>query len=113
MKSKIYYEDDADLNMILDQTIGIIGYGAQGAAHAQNLRDSGCKVVIGQRAGMAQRADFFVLTWVLVGQAAPSLLLALFLYARKESGTSGGSFFAVLPGTHGMRPDLHAACAPG
>ena len=69
--------------------------------------------LIGQRAGMAQRADFFVLTWVLVGQAAPSLLLALFLYARKESGTSGGSFFAVLPGTHGMRPDLHAACAPG
>ena len=51
MDAKIYYEDDADLALLSGKTIAIIGYGAQGAAHAQNLRDSGCDVVIGQREG--------------------------------------------------------------
>ncbi len=47
--TRIYYESDADSGLLKDKTIAIIGYGAQGAAHAQNLRDSGCNVVIGQR----------------------------------------------------------------
>ena len=51
MNTRIFYEDDADLSLINEQVIAIIGYGSQGAAHAQNLRDSGCKVVIGQREG--------------------------------------------------------------
>ncbi len=51
METRIFYEDDADLGRLTGKTIAIIGYGAQGAAHAQNLRDSGCKVVIGQRPG--------------------------------------------------------------
>ncbi len=48
---KVYYENDADLNLLKDKTVAIIGYGSQGHAHAQNLRDSGIKVVIGQRPG--------------------------------------------------------------
>lgn len=48
---KIYYEDDADLKLLDGKTIAIVGYGAQGRAHSQNLRDSGCRVVIGQRPG--------------------------------------------------------------
>ncbi len=48
---KAYYEKDADLNLLKNKTIAIIGYGSQGHAHAQNLRDSGVKIVIGQRPG--------------------------------------------------------------
>jgi ketol-acid reductoisomerase len=51
MAAKIYYEDDADLSLLKDKTIAILGYGSQGHAQAQNLRDSGCNVVIGQRPG--------------------------------------------------------------
>ncbi|MDA7952145.1 MAG: ketol-acid reductoisomerase [Pirellulaceae bacterium] len=53
MSAKIYYEDDADLSALEGKTIAILGYGSQGHAHAQNLRDSGCRVVIGQRPGGA------------------------------------------------------------
>lgn len=48
---KVYYEKDADLKFLKDKTVAIIGYGSQGHAHAQNLRDSGIKVVVGQRPG--------------------------------------------------------------
>ena len=48
---KIYYEKDAPIDVIKDETIAIIGYGSQGHAHAQNLRDSGLKVIVGQRPG--------------------------------------------------------------
>lgn len=50
---KVYYDQDADLNLLKDKTVAIIGYGSQGHAHAQNLRDSGVKVVVGQRPGGA------------------------------------------------------------
>lgn len=49
----IYYEKDADLGLLKGKTIAIIGYGSQGHAHAQNLRDSGLEVIIGQRPGGA------------------------------------------------------------
>jgi len=47
--AKIYYEKDADIKLIKDKTIAIIGYGSQGHAHARNLHDSGIKVVVGLR----------------------------------------------------------------
>ncbi len=53
MAAKIYYDDDADLSLLKNKTIAIIGYGSQGHAQAQNLRDSGCKVIVGQRKGSA------------------------------------------------------------
>ncbi len=49
--AKIYYDKDADLNFIKDRTIAVIGYGIQGRGQALNLRDSGLKVIIGQREG--------------------------------------------------------------
>lgn len=49
--AKTYYDNDADLSLLKNKTIAIIGYGSQGHAQAQNLRDSGCKVVVGQRKG--------------------------------------------------------------
>lgn len=51
MSIKMYYDKDADLALLKDKTIAIIGYGSQGHAHAQNLRDSGCNVIVGQRPG--------------------------------------------------------------
>jgi ketol-acid reductoisomerase len=48
---KLYYDHDADLAHLAGKTIAVIGYGSQGHAQAQNLRDSGVSVVIGQRAG--------------------------------------------------------------
>ena len=53
MAATIYYENDADLSHLKDKTVAILGYGSQGHAQAQNLRDSGCNVVIGQRPGSA------------------------------------------------------------
>jgi len=51
--TKMYYEKDADLSLLKDKTIAILGFGSQGHAHALNLRDSGCKVIVGQRPGSA------------------------------------------------------------
>ena len=65
---RVYYDRDADLNLITDKKIAIVGYGSQGHAHAQNLRDSGVKdVVVALRSGSAtakkaQDAGFTVMT---------------------------------------------------
>ncbi|MDR3110182.1 MAG: ketol-acid reductoisomerase [Planctomycetaceae bacterium] len=53
MAAKIYYEKDADLSKLKGKTIAILGYGSQGHAHAQNLRDSGIKVIIAELKGTA------------------------------------------------------------
>ncbi|MQF64901.1 ketol-acid reductoisomerase [SAR202 cluster bacterium AC-409-J13_OGT_754m] len=45
--AKMYYESDGDLSLLRDKTVGIIGYGSQGHAHALNLRDNGVKVLVG------------------------------------------------------------------
>ena len=49
---RVYYDRDADINLIKSKKVAIVGYGSQGHAHALNLRDSGCKdVVIALRKG--------------------------------------------------------------
>jgi len=50
---RIYYEADADLNVLRGKKVAVIGYGSQGHAQAQNLRDSGVEVVVGQRPASA------------------------------------------------------------
>jgi ketol-acid reductoisomerase len=68
----IYYDADADLEHLHGKTIAILGYGSQGHAHALNLRDSGCEVVVGLRPGSASRAEAQgeELTVLDVGEAA-------------------------------------------
>ena len=48
---KRYYDKDADLNIIKGMKVTIIGYGSQGHAHANNLKDSGVEVAVGLRPG--------------------------------------------------------------
>jgi ketol-acid reductoisomerase len=65
--AEIYYDNDADLSIIQSKKVAVIGYGSQGHAHAQNLRDSGVEVVIGLKEGSkskqkAEEAGFTVLS---------------------------------------------------
>ena len=50
---QVYYDKDADLSIIQSKKVAIIGYGSQGHAHANNLKDSGVQVVVGLRPGSA------------------------------------------------------------
>ena len=44
---RLFYQDDCNLSLLEGKTIAIIGYGSQGHAHALNLKESGCNVIIG------------------------------------------------------------------
>ena len=64
---RVYYDRDADLNLIKNKKVAVIGFGSQGHAHAQNMRDSGVKdVVIAARPGAsakkAEAAGFKVMS---------------------------------------------------
>src|SRR6218665_1534923 len=63
---KVFYDKDCDLSLIKGKTVAIIGNGSQGHAHAQNLNDSGVKVVVGLRKGGA--------SWDKVGKAGLTVL---------------------------------------
>ena len=52
----VYYDKDADLSLIQGRKVAIIGYGSQGHAHANNLKESGVEVVVGLREGSASAA---------------------------------------------------------
>jgi ketol-acid reductoisomerase len=65
--AEIYYDNDADLSIVQGKKVAVIGYGSQGHAHAQNLRDSGVEVVVGLKEGSkskpkAEEAGFQVLS---------------------------------------------------
>ncbi|TMK75089.1 MAG: ketol-acid reductoisomerase [Actinobacteria bacterium] len=53
----IFYDNDSDLTHLDGKTIAILGYGSQGHAHALNLKDSGCEVVVGLRPDSSSRAE--------------------------------------------------------
>ena len=56
MSINVYYDKDADLSLIQGKKVTIIGYGSQGHAHANNLKDSGVSVTVGLRPGSASAA---------------------------------------------------------
>ncbi len=68
----IFYDDDSDLSSLEGKTIAILGYGSQGHAHALNLKESGCEVVVGLRPDSGSRAEAEAqrLTVLDVGDAA-------------------------------------------
>jgi len=53
--AKMYYDSDCNLELLKNKTVAIIGYGSQGHAHAQNLKESGVNVVVGLRANSERR----------------------------------------------------------
>ena len=80
--AKIYYDKDADLKLIKNKTIAIIGYGSQGHAHARNLHDSGIKVVVGLRKESAfwkraQKDGLKVMTVPEAAQAANIIMILI------------------------------------
>ncbi len=78
--AKMYYEKDCDLSFLDGKKIAIIGYGSQGHAHAQNLRDSGCDVIVGLRQGNSWKkatADGFTVMSVADATKAADIIMML------------------------------------
>src|SRR6059036_1026726 len=78
--AKIFYEQDANLDLLKGKTIGIIGFGSQGHAHALNLRDSGMDVMVGLYPGSkswqeAQMAGLRVGTVEEVARSADIIMM--------------------------------------
>jgi len=108
--AKIFYESDANLNLLGGKVIGIVGYGSQGHAHAQNLRDSGCQVVVAEAEGTpgwknAKDAGFRVLTAAeaaieadVIVMLAPDNLQRNIYYQSIEKGLTPGNMLMFAHG---------------
>ena len=80
--SKIYYQEDCNLSLLEGKTIAIIGYGSQGHAHALNLKESGCDVIIGLYEGSkswakAESQGLTVYTAAEAAKKADIIMMAL------------------------------------
>jgi ketol-acid reductoisomerase len=80
--TKIYYDSDAELGLLEERTVAVMGYGSQGHAQAQNLKDSGINVVVGLRKGSPRRteaeaAGLKVMTVAEAAQAADVIQILL------------------------------------
>ena len=80
--AKMYYEKDCDLSKLNGKKIAIVGYGSQGHAHAMNLRDSGCDVIIGLYKGgkswaVAEKDGFTVMTTAEATKAADIIMILI------------------------------------
>jgi len=78
--TKIYYDKDANLDSLKGKTVGIVGFGSQGHAHAQNLRGSGCQVIVAEVPGTkvwqaAKKAGFEVTTAADVAKKAGIIVM--------------------------------------
>ena len=78
--AKIYYDCDCDLKLLEGKVIGVVGFGSQGHAHAQNLRDSGCQVIVAEAEGTpgwkdAKDAGFKVSSAVDVAREADIVMM--------------------------------------
>ena len=78
---KVYYDKDADLSLIKGKQVTIVGYGSQGHAHAQNLRDSGVNVTVGLRKDGSSwaKAEAAGLTVKEIGEAVKAADLVMIL----------------------------------
>src|SRR5699024_8852254 len=77
----VYYDKDGDLSLITSRKVAIIGYGSQGHAHANNLKDSGVDVVVGLREGSGfwQKAEAAGLSVASIEDAAASADVVMLL----------------------------------
>jgi len=80
--AKIYYDADADLGLLAGKTIAVMGYGSQGHAHALNLKESGCNVVVGLYEGSpswakAEADGLKVMVSAKAAEAADIIMMAV------------------------------------
>ena len=82
MSTKIYYQEDCNLSLLEGKTIAIIGYGSQGHAHALNLKESGCNVIVGLYEGSrswkkAEEQGFTVYTAAEAAKQADIIMILI------------------------------------
>src|SRR6476620_4747067 len=82
MPAKVYTDKDADLNVLKGKTLAVLGFGSQGHAHALNLKDSGCNVIIGLYEGsksipVAKERGFEVVSTAEAVRRADVIFVAL------------------------------------
>ena len=80
--ARMYYDEDANLDLLADKTVAIVGYGSQGHAHALNLKDSGVNVIVGlypgsKSAPKAKDAGLVVHTVADAAKAADLIMILL------------------------------------
>ena len=85
---KVYYDKDADINIIKKLNVSIIGYGSQGHAHALNLKDSGVNVTVGLRVNSqnATRAEAEGLNVLEISEAVNSADIVMILAPDEYQG---------------------------
>ena len=88
MALNIYYDKDADLSLIQARKVAIIGYGSQGHAHANNLQDSGVKVVVGLRQGSGswRKAEAAGLAVASIAEATRGADVVMILAPDEQQG---------------------------
>ena len=86
--AKIYYQEDCDLSLLQDKTIAVIGYGSQGHAHALNLKESGCNVIVGLYEGSRSwaKAEAQGLTVYTAAEAAKKADIIMILINDEKQG---------------------------
>ena len=105
----IYYDKDANLDLLKGKTIGIIGFGSQGHAHAQNLRDSGCTVIVAEAEGTegwkaAKEAGFKVTDAAAVAKDADIIVMLVsdnlqpVVYQAMKAGLTRGKLLMFAHG---------------
>ncbi|HIP47086.1 MAG TPA: ketol-acid reductoisomerase [Campylobacterales bacterium] len=82
MAITVYYDKDCDLNIIKSKKVAMIGFGSQGHAHAENLRDSGVEVIVGLKEGgsswnKAAKKDFQVMSVAEATKVASVIMILL------------------------------------
>ena len=86
---KVYYDKDADLSLVKNKNVTIVGYGSQGHAHAQNLADSGVRVTVGLRKGGASwsKAEAHKLKVAEVAEAVKQADIVMMLLPDEQIAT--------------------------
>lgn len=107
---QVYYDKDANLNILREKKIAVIGYGSQGFAQSNNLKDSGCNVTIGLRPGSSSqaKAEKAGLRTLPVAQAAAEADIVMMLVPDEQAADVYARDIA-----ESMRPGKHLAFSHG
>ena len=109
MANKIFYQEDCNLGLLDGKTIAIIGYGSQGHAHALNLKESGCNVIIGLYKGSkswkkAEEQGFEVYTAAEAAKKAD--IIMILINDEKQAALYKNDIEPNLEEGHGEHEDI-------